>query len=1007
MSGDWSGGWDGTPDLPLTEPTEACVHEGYSSAETITDDSETDDPDAFEFDFEGGGGMRKKTTPAGTNGGLPNFKEDHYDKDYWHASFADTENRFVRLKDKLHGGDYCVPTGRVNKAMRFLHLPTIAATLMPISGSCRCKRSPACYTKFTTAAILCQRYSFFQQLNEVKATQYLADLVRAVNTKTTDYYDKLGEAVSGTNKTTPGGSATKPSPRIHWVLTEADICSEYFQKVFGISRDKLSKVRLLLRGSAHVPAPRVEVCRPRIAYNQCKTFWRSFFKNCQRPNDHLRLFPVNMSFPSIYEDFFTPWFEKTYPAQTMPCLGYFSSARHDEEFGDVKNRSKHHHCRCPDCANLQARRLTAFKSEHDKDEYRREWQDHQTEKRNWREHEKEFVLRAKVNPKDVNVFWFDDTESTGFPKMTKRTLKNLPTSRFDLIPFLIADLGRGKDYYIYTAKNRFKKGANRLATSLLAAIRATKNSTDDARFARKLVLIADNFAENKNNTLLAFCSDLVARGWYDSIKLVYGMPGHTHNGGDQQHQIHNEVLGNFTSLTPVHLLARYPQAWRQEHTRPEPCILDVQYDWDNYYKPFMDPLGGHTKTPCDPVACRGFKIQRGKGGIIELKWKTKAESGKWRGADGGEKSAGFALLKGRPRGKPVIIQPNKDVMKKKYYKQLFGNKMREVFDSEGSKEAWAWLKKAARHGVMPVHKRLQEPKNLTGGNFGALAELKCDDVTATVQMIEDCDYTVEEFWALPTDVANAVKETRAAEEALSKKHRLHPAIGYKRVKRKERPTYPNSAAHELDERKESGDLSEAEDSPWSDASAEDLDENTEAIQNNSSRSAGRQNRADPARKRQKAQPTDVVSVKEKSYKVSVMFGSQSGTAELWFGINLPGGKKGNKKIQFLQADPNRAGHYELIGSTSMYPPTKIVHTFDDIPFEVTTTTPMTKGGKKKKSGIIITTKTKMTLDQETLKSLEKSLAEWVTSEKQDDPEQSAISSSSSSSSSSTSSSSSS
>jgi hypothetical protein len=359
------------------------------------------------------------------------------------------------------------------------------------------------------------------------------------------------------------------------------VCDEFFMAVFGISRDKLKGVRILLRGeSGALPAPRLGPERPRVKYAQCMAFWKSFFKLCQRPNQHVRLFPVNCSYPAVYEDYFTPWHKKLYPAggNDQPCLGWLMAARHDATFQDVKNRPKHHHCRCNECANLQARRLKAFNSPHEQQEYAKQWQDHQNEKRGWREFEAGIILSARHNPRKHNAYWFDDTEKMGFPKWTKRPMKNLPVARFNVIPFLMADLARGKDYYIYTSKGRFSKGANRLCTSLLCTYRATKEGEDDARYARRVSNIADNFSENKNNTLLCFASDLVMRRWYDVVEFLYGPPGHTHNGGDQQHQIHNEVLGNFTPPTFVHFLARFPQAWRQEHSRPTPCILDVQYD---------------------------------------------------------------------------------------------------------------------------------------------------------------------------------------------------------------------------------------------------------------------------------------------------------------------------------------------------------------------------------------------------------------------------------------------
>jgi hypothetical protein len=638
--------------------------------------------------------------------------------------------------------------------------------------------------------------------------------------------------------------------RFKWLLDGKEVCDDFFRTVFGISKDKLKGVRRLLVGEGTIPAPRVRPERPCIKYSWGLAFWEEFFKMCQRPNDTTRLFPVNNSYPAIYEDYFTPWFKTTLPDQLdeMPCLGWVMAARHDPRFSDVKNRPKHHHCRCQECANLQARRLFAFNSEFDKEEYEREWQDHQREKRGWRDYEKGLVLSAKHNPRAKNVFWFDDTEKTGFPKWTKRPMKNLPSSRFNMIPFLIADLARCQDYYVYTASGRFKEGANRLCTTLMTAFRATKNGTDDARHARKLWLIADNYSENKNNTLLAFCSDLVTRGWYDVIYPVYGPTGHTHNGGDQQHQIHNEVLGNFTSPTPVHFLARYPQAWRQEHTRPTPCVLGVQYDWDSYYQPFIAPIGGHTNTPGgDPVGIRGFRIARGEGGIVAVQWKTKAESGEWRGADGHVGTPGFVVLKGRPRGMPALIEPKRDLMEKKYFKQLVGKKMTECLAAEGATGARAWLAEAAKHGVLPINRRLQERGDITPGEFGSKVELKCDDVTAEVQLIEDIEQTAEQFWGLPAEVLREREKGETAAEALSKRHLRHPAVGYAFVPIARRPTYEGSAAQAHAQEQERKEAEASGDSGGSDESDQE-----ERVVNNASREHVGEDREEASRKRRRA-----------------------------------------------------------------------------------------------------------------------------------------------------------
>jgi hypothetical protein len=96
-----------------------------------------------------------------------------------------------------------------------------------------------------------------------------------------------------------------------------------------------------------------------------------------------RLFPVNASYPAIYEDYFMAWYKTTLPdnEDDLICLGWLTSARHDFAFADVKNRPKHHHCLCPTCANLQAQRFLAFNSEYDKEQFKKEWEDHQNEKR--------------------------------------------------------------------------------------------------------------------------------------------------------------------------------------------------------------------------------------------------------------------------------------------------------------------------------------------------------------------------------------------------------------------------------------------------------------------------------------------------------------------------------------------------------------------------------------------------------------------------------------------------
>ena len=49
-----------------------------------------------------------------------------------------------------------------------------------------------------------------------------------------------------------------------------------------------------------------------------------------------------------------------------------------------------------------------------------------------------------------------------------------------------------------------------------------KTSGHPAARARQLVLVGDNYSENKNNCNLDFLTELVQRGWFDDIQLLFG-----------------------------------------------------------------------------------------------------------------------------------------------------------------------------------------------------------------------------------------------------------------------------------------------------------------------------------------------------------------------------------------------------------------------------------------------------------------------------------------------------
>ena len=83
----------------------------------------------------------------------------------------------------------------------------------------------------------------------------------------------------------------------------------------------------------------------------------------------------------------------------------------------------------------------------------------------------------------------------------------------------------------------------RFCTILHAVLRANREAGTAHSLARRLVVIADNCSENRNyTTCMKWASEVVAAGWFDSVQFLFGPVGHTHNGVDAIHGVHNSEL---------------------------------------------------------------------------------------------------------------------------------------------------------------------------------------------------------------------------------------------------------------------------------------------------------------------------------------------------------------------------------------------------------------------------------------------------------------------------------
>ena len=91
-----------------------------------------------------------------------------------------------------------------------------------------------------------------------------------------------------------------------------------------------------------------------------------------------------------------------------------------------------------------------------------------------------------------------------------------------------------------------------------------------------------------------------------------------------------------------HFVSQYKLGWQADSDRPAASILDVVYDWKEYYDRIIRPLAGFTKTSVDQNIVRGWRVSRNTEGMVELRYKVDpALNEHWRGTDGLPTSSGL------------------------------------------------------------------------------------------------------------------------------------------------------------------------------------------------------------------------------------------------------------------------------------------------------------------------------------------------------------------------------
>jgi hypothetical protein len=213
--------------------------------------------------------------------------------------------------------------------------------------------------------------------------------------------------------------------------------------------------------------------------------------------------------------------------------------------------------------------------------------------------------------------------------------------------------------------------------------------------------MADNAGENKNNCIFQFCSELILRKWFDKIEMLFGPVGHTHNGNDAVHYIHNQIAGNFCSITPAELFNNYNHAWHSERTRPQPIIVETQYAWSQRFAPLAVPVSGFTKTEKSPDYIRAFKFEKTESGLVAMQIKGSPTSDTWYGVGSIPNGEGFICLKGAPPGYPLPKNPTKFKIKEEYVNRLNSDAVKKYCRDNGRGPMHEHLMIMARELIVP------------------------------------------------------------------------------------------------------------------------------------------------------------------------------------------------------------------------------------------------------------------------------------------------------------------
>jgi hypothetical protein len=271
--------------------------------------------------------------------------------------------------------------------------------------------------------------------------------------------------------------------------------------------------------------------------------------------------------------------------------------------------------------------------------------------------------------------------------------------------------------------------------------------------------------------------------------MFFGPVGHTHNGNDSQHFVHNQVAGDFNSVTLPEYTRTFVFAWDKPDARPQPVILDCEYDWNSYYKPHIEKISNVNNNPTDHTYVRAARIAMGPSGMVEIHFKGSPSSPRWTGEESPSaaypEGKGWVVLHSVPTTAPQPLDMNLALRSSKI-QQMRSHKYKKAAKDVGCEGSMKWLLEVAQTGRVPKGPELEDGDFVSkkASGWGPVHKCGVGDRTFEFPFIVERgdDPSYKAFWEQPEDLVQDFEHRHRVIQAARAQDTNMPKIRYTKDK---------------------------------------------------------------------------------------------------------------------------------------------------------------------------------------------------------------------------------